>query len=211
MIAAIRAPESLARRTPASATFALDFTGKLLRTGQIIGGQKDLLAKLYRESLPQPAAPAALALGDGAQGLRDLFAKAKASALKYPAIKVMVEGEVLRISMAPDIKADGTPARNPGCLYIKDGDGAYLGKVDRAGAFQASRECTEAQRKAVAAFGADPAGVGARSGHLTGRCCFCSIKLKDARSTAVGYGSTCADHWGLPWGEAAPALIAAAA
>ena len=29
--------------------------------------------------------------------------------------------------------------------------------------------------------------------------------LSDDRSTAVGYGPICADHFGLPWGEAAPA------
>jgi hypothetical protein len=31
---------------------------------------------------------------------------------------------------------------------------------------------------------------------------FCRLTLTDARSTAVGYGQTCAGHWGMPWGEA---------
>jgi hypothetical protein len=36
--------------------------------------------------------------------------------------------------------------------------------------------------------------------------------LSDDRSTAVGYGPICADHYGLPWGEAAaPAAEATAA
>ena len=49
-------------------------------------------------------------------------------------------------------------------------------------------------------FAADPAKVASEHGALTGSCCFCNKALKDERSTQVGYGSTCAKHYGLPWG-----------
>jgi hypothetical protein len=38
-------------------------------------------------------------------------------------------------------------------------------------------------------------------GHSTGKCVFCRQKLTDGRSTSVGYGPTCAENNGLPWGE----------
>lgn len=38
-------------------------------------------------------------------------------------------------------------------------------------------------------------------GHLTGRCVFCTTALSDERSVSVGYGPTCADRHGLPWGD----------
>jgi hypothetical protein len=37
-------------------------------------------------------------------------------------------------------------------------------------------------------------------GHLYGQCVYCSSVLTDERSIAVGYGPTCADNHGLPWG-----------
>jgi hypothetical protein len=46
----------------------------------------------------------------------------------------------------------------------------------------------------------DPAKVAAEYGSLTGNCCFCRQGLTDSRSTEVGYGPVCADHYGLPWG-----------
>lgn len=45
---------------------------------------------------------------------------------------------------------------------------------------------------------------------VTGHCCFCSLPLTDERSTAVGYGKVCADHFGLSWG-ARPVAFAEAA
>src|SRR6185436_1560785 len=48
-------------------------------------------------------------------------------------------------------------------------------------------------------------------GHTTGNCSFCARDLTDPRSTSVGYGPICAQHFGLPWGDtgAAAARIAA--
>lgn len=51
------------------------------------------------------------------------------------------------------------------------------------------------------AFAADPAGHAKAYGRLTGKCCFCRKPLTDERSTAQGYGATCAEKYNLPWGE----------
>jgi hypothetical protein len=44
----------------------------------------------------------------------------------------------------------------------------------------------------------NPQRVAAEFGKLTGRCCFCRIKLTDGKSTEVGYGPVCAKKWALP-------------
>jgi len=50
------------------------------------------------------------------------------------------------------------------------------------------------------ALAENPAAVAAAYGKLTGNCCFCGSNLSNARSTGVGYGKTCAEHYGLSWG-----------
>lgn len=50
-------------------------------------------------------------------------------------------------------------------------------------------------------FAADPLCHAKEYGKLTGRCCFCRLRLTDERSTAAGYGEICAGKWNLPWGE----------
>lgn len=57
------------------------------------------------------------------------------------------------------------------------------------------------ERDAIRAMAADPIAATAAEGRVTGSCCFCRRTLTDARSTAVGYGPVCADHFNLPWGE----------
>ncbi len=43
----------------------------------------------------------------------------------------------------------------------------------------------------------------AKFGQLYGTCCFCWRELTDERSIEAGYGPTCAENRGLPWGETA--------
>jgi hypothetical protein len=50
-------------------------------------------------------------------------------------------------------------------------------------------------------FNADPAGYSAARGKATGNCVYCRQTLSDNRSLSVGYGKTCANTYGLPWGK----------
>jgi Family of unknown function (DUF6011) len=142
-----------------------------------------------------------LALGD-LGGVLALFAKAKQH-LKYPAIVLDVReiGSTLRLSIAgPQAKVPGSITVTSGGSY---GDREWLGRVTTDGNYQPSRAAngrTDAIVKRLQAFACDPAGVAKDNALLTGRCCFCNLPLKDERSTAVGYGQTCASHWGQPWG-----------
>lgn len=145
-------------------------------------------------------------------GIMRLFDKARAH-LKFPAVELGVPelgGYAVRVNVA------GEHAREPGSLTVCDalraddtGRRAWLGRVTLDGYFQPSRDASadqhliEAVRRRLVAFAADPAGIAADHGKLTGRCCFCRLPLTDERSTAIGYGQKCAKNFGLPWGARA--------
>lgn len=135
-------------------------------------------------------------------GIVGLFAKA-ASKLKYPAITLGVPhtDATVRLTLAsPDSK-------NPGHVYVKTGNGVYVGKVSPDGEFfptaSASHHPITAIASVLQSLARNPAKVAAEHGHLTGKCCFCNSELTDEKSTSVGYGPTCAKHYGLAWGKKA--------
>lgn len=164
---------------------------------------------------------AAKAVVGDLSGILALFGKARTH-LKRPAIMLGVPalGDFLvRINVA------GPQSKAPGSLQVlgaeREDDGSeqgrrpWYGRVTLDGLFQAGRDLSTEQRAAIAdrlqAFAASPAQVAAEHGRLTGRCCFCNIALKDERSTAVGYGRICADHYGLEWGARRHSFTAEAA
>lgn len=123
--------------------------------------------------------------------------------LRFPAI--VLDG--FRVNVA------GDRAREPGSLTVTSverthpsrfaGRGMtrqYFGRVTRAGVWEPSRGTPEGLGARLSAFAADPVGQAAEYGRLHGACCFCNRPLRDERSTAVGYGPDCAEHFGLPWG-----------
>lgn len=169
-------------------------------------------ASLYGGYLYTVAArpqPATVAVGE-MSGMLALFGKAKQH-LKYPAVVLSVPAA----SMTVRLSVAGDRAKIPGSITVLDYDAGpdgrdWLGRITVDGQYQPSRK-TNGRTDAIVArlqqFACDPATVAAEHGRLTGRCCFCNLPLKDERSTAVGYGATCASHYGLPWG-ARPATFA---
>jgi len=156
------------------------------------------------------AAPAPQAAVGDLGGVLALFAKAKTH-LKRPAILLSVpEADTsIRLTIA------GERAKVPGSLTVTTGEytttndygepaRAWLGRVTVEGVYQPSREAngrTDAIVRRLGELARDPAKVAAEHGKLTGRCCFCNRALSDERSTAVGYGQTCAEHYGVAWGS----------
>ncbi len=154
-------------------------------------------------AVAKAAAPKPKAVVGDLTGILALFAKAKTH-LKFPAIVISVGNEQIRINVA------GPKAKVPGSLTIvsadKNGEGErdWLGRVNLDGTFQPSRAANFLAPKLtekLKAFSANPAKVAGEDGRLHGRCCFCRLPLKDERSTAVGYGKICSDHYGLSWGS----------
>jgi hypothetical protein len=185
---------------PSKQTFAKSLIDQSRRRGL---SEKQLcwVNKLTEEA-QRPAAPLAIAANIGSlSGITALFDQAKRH-LKYPAIVMSVPAAemLIRISVA------GPTARFPGSLNVTSGEKpvderrTWYGRVHTDGNYEARGNAESAIVERLTAFAANPAGVAAEHGRLTGRCCFCNIALTDERSTAVGYGKICAGHYGLLWG-----------
>jgi uncharacterized protein Veg len=148
------------------------------------------------------SAPAPMAAVGDLSSVFALFDRAKKH-LKFPAIVLSVPdaGMSLRLNVA------GERASIPGSVTVLDAERTeigrtWLGRILRDGTYQPSRDAngrTDAVVSRLRAFAAEPAKIAADHGKLTGSCCFCNRSLTDKRSTAVGYGATCASHYGLPW------------
>jgi hypothetical protein len=116
---------------------------------------------------------------------------------------------VPEVGMTVRLAIAGPAAKVPGSITVLDAnkgiDGRdWFGRITVDGAFQPSNKLNgrvDTVAKRLQEFACDPAKVAAEHGRLTGSCCFCNKTLKDERSTAVGYGETCAGHYGLPWGK----------
>lgn len=157
----------------------------------------------------QAPAPRELTKLEGDMGrILKLFDSAKKH-LKFPAIVLAWKSADNRLHLVK-INVAGEKANKPGTLNVlsygrnDDGERDWFGRILLDGNFEASPRASlnalENIKPALKAFAADPAGEAKRSARLTGRCCFCNRDLVDERSTAVGYGSTCASHYDLPWG-----------
>lgn len=132
-------------------------------------------------------------------GVFSLFEYAIAQQLKYPKIRLQTPlGQAVCLSRA------GSKSKYTGQIMVTDGGpfgaNTYFGRITLEGEFQTFMINAEVP-VLLARLSADPAAVASEYGRLTGNCCFCTTPLKDARSTAVGYGPICANHFGLPWGE----------
>ena len=113
-----------------------------------------------------------------------------------PSGRYAVPGGDTRLKVKIDNVATGKWA---GWVFVKDaaeyGQGRKYGS-QRPGATY--RGDIEAELRIIAA---DIAAAAATYGHLTSTCSFCARPLEDARSVAAGYGETCANNHGLPWGD----------
>lgn len=163
------------------------------------------IVEAYRRNQPRPQA----AQLDKA-GLPRIFAMFNSanSHLKHPAIRLADDaGNHLTLSLA------GAASKNAGFIYVKGAKGSdsYYGKISPEGRFFPVSVCPKTVEPHLLAFAADPTGVATKYGRLTGNCCFCGRKLTDERSTAMGYGPVCADHFGLDWGKAHTDLATPAA
>ena len=155
--------------------------------------------------------PAAVRAVGSLAGIMALFDTAKQH-LKFPAIELGVPAIVADRLFAVRVNVAGERAREPGSLTVvtaeknAEGSRTYLGRITRAGVWEASSRngypalVVAAIGDRLAAFAAEPAKIAGEHGRLTGRCCFCRIRLTDERSTAVGYGEKCSENYGLPWG-----------
>jgi Family of unknown function (DUF6011) len=197
----------LADMSPSDASWGSAILATIARTGNCSDKQR---ACLQRLAVPKsaPAARVTTAIGN-LDGINALFNRAK-SRLKAPSIVIGVGNLELSLDVA------GAKARVPGSINVatpgKYGQNTWFGRILQGGVFEASPrvETPAGLIEGLARFAAEPAKVAGEHGKLTGRCCFCNLRLTDERSTAVGYGATCASNWGLPYPTASEARAATA-
>jgi len=146
---------------------------------------------LHRLATPRPA-PKTISMDAGR--IEELLTKAGEN-LKFPSI-VLADGDrTIKVAKA------GQRSKYFGSITVageRYGQGWY-GTI-KGGEFKPARDCDDKITDLLTRFAADPAKVASEHGALTGTCCFCNKALKDERSTSVGYGSTCAKNYDLPWG-----------
>ncbi len=144
----------------------------------------------------KPAEP--IQTGIQLAGILSLLSLAKNPKLKNPSITFELSGRTVELSLA------GARAKRPGTINVTDGgpygSNVWYGRINHSGAFEPSRSADAPIVEILTSFNADPAKYAAEYGRKTGRCCFCNLLLTDGRSTSVGYGPTCAKHYGMPWG-----------
>ena len=132
------------------------------------------------------------------QPVMALFDHAKKH-LKYPSFRVTFMGQDLALSLS------GPASKAPGYVNVTDGkpfgENVWFGRVSPKGVWEPNARLPEEQlkpaRRFLNEFASNPAAVAAKYGKLAGRCCFCSLPLSDKKSTAAGFGRTCAKHFGL--------------
>lgn len=139
----------------------------------------------------------AVGVGD-VQIIHDMFAK---TGLQKPSVNLaLLTGDVVQLSPA------SKTGKNKGCIYVTDGgpygSNTYYGKITPDGTFFVSQTVGPDMRGALSAliahFATHPAEAAADYGHMSGCCSFCSKKLDDETSIALGYGPVCAKKWKLP-------------
>jgi Family of unknown function (DUF6011) len=192
---------ALPKLSPADQTFAQS----LIATSNRMGGLSTKMAfwvdKLVARATAglTPGADRQTAAVGSMAGVLSLFAAAARTRLKRPAIVIALGATPVRMTVAT------AKAQVPGSInVVGELGGEWFGRILTSGTFEASRkhDAPAGLVDALVAFAANPAKVAGEYGRLHGRCCFCDLPLKDERSTAVGYGPTCAKNWNVPWGTA---------
>jgi hypothetical protein len=171
--------------------FAEDYLGKK----RLSQNQEFWIHKLAIAAVAPPPAPTA---SFDMSKLLSIF-KGAAAKLKRPAIVLSTGGKEVKVSLASD------RSRYTGQLMIASpsfGD-KYYGRIDQNGEFFKGRDESDDVMALLTELQNDPATTAAKHGRLTGLCCFCNKKLTDDKSTAVGYGKTCAKNFGIAWGKKA--------
>lgn len=148
------------------------------------------------------AAPAKLG---GLAPVIEMLLKAKAAQKRLPRIELSAtddDGQSQRvvIKLRKSTAYVGGASVTDGGPY---GVSVLFGFISESGEYRPMRDNSAEVETLLCELAADPAKVAGQHGVATGNCSFCARLLSDKRSRFVGYGPTCADKFGLPWGEVA--------
>lgn len=174
--------------------FAKDLAKKFKSYG-LSAAQRGWLHKLAVDSINPPQRPTANV--DNLNGIIALFDKASEK-LQYPKISFQHGGKRFQLQRA------GDKSKYAGAVQITDGgkfgNNVWYGRINRDGSVTPSMAWTNKVQMLLSDMASAPAEFAAEKGKEGGCCIFCRKALTDERSLAVGYGETCAGHYGLAWG-----------
>ena len=201
------AREALSRRIDADEfkDNDLKFAESIYTSTEKAGGQSPgRLFYLHRLATTPPKKQAARPLAKvDMSGLVTMMQSAKENGLKFPSLTLTTtNGLEVKLAIA------GDKSRYTGAVMASSGQfrgGKYYGRVMPEGDFYAGVDFTPEVGKLLSDMARDPKGTATAQGHLTGRCCFCRKALDDEKSTALGYGPTCAKKFGLIYSKKAAA------
>ncbi len=144
---------------------------------------------------------------DALSFLADSFRFAIGMGLKSPMIRLHYTPEGMKSARYKIyLSARGTVCIKIGLVHqdTKDpvGNEEYMGCI-YSGRFRCNyrRRLTPENEAFLERLTTDPVGFLAKCSKDMDRCCYCNRPLEDIRSKDVGYGETCAERWGLPWGR----------
>lgn len=170
-------------------TFGATF-GRTLWLGKLIE-----MAEEHGAAPATPAADATVNVGPFNRVFA-LFRKANEK-LQKPRIRMLfADRKTLVLQLADKGKYVGRVIVSDDTGY----GGKFYGLVDHDGNWTKGHKAypeSEQLEPMLQKLADDPAGVAREYGKLTGRCCFCNLKLTDPQSTAAGYGPVCAKNYGL--------------
>lgn len=86
---------------------------------------------------------------------------------------------------------------NPGAVYVKAGDGTYLGKYIAAGKFVPTRDASDQDVERIEEIAKDPLAHAKIHGQRYGKCSVCNRDLTDPESIEAGIGPICASNFGF--------------
>jgi len=177
-----------------------DFVRSISTTANPSAKQLDWCVRILNEVLTESVPTQVTAEDPGMyDAIFAMFETAKKH-LKWPKVTLaMKSGSIVKLSVA------SKAAKHPGAISIVTA-GAYCGRISPTTPHQLiltreGRLVETELRGFLAEFDKDPAGMATAYGKLTSKCSFCGLPLSTPESLAVGYGDTCAKHYGLPWGK----------
>jgi hypothetical protein len=120
--------------------------------------------------------------------------------LQFPKVTFTTpDGDTIQLAFA------GPKSRYAGSVTVTDGrkfpNSIWYGHITPDGNFHPARSCGDWVAPVLTQLAADPVGYARAYGKRTGNCCFCRRDLTTPESVTAGYGPTCADNFGLPWGD----------
>lgn len=195
--------------------FAASMVSQYHKKGSLSMKQWPWVGKLIQHAIcPEPEPAKMLVQVGDMNGLIKMFSVAQKH-LKYPKITLKTEtGVRVQLSVA------GEKSKYKGQINVTDGggfqSGTWYGRVDLNGVWEPSRNVDMNKMadisKLLMEMSINPAETAIKYGQLTGKCCFCNTELTHDKSTAVGFGETCAKHFGLhdQWKAATKVLGGAA-